>query len=71
MTTRRDICPHGHTLKDPNLVPSIKIRGIRNCLACSRARAYCRYHEVVDGFREIANTYYEKIKAGPGGEVLT
>lgn len=32
-------CPHGHRLKEPNLVPSSLLNGARRCLSCKRARS--------------------------------
>lgn len=32
-------CPHGHLLKEPNLVPSSLLNGARRCLSCKRARS--------------------------------
>ena len=57
----RDQCPLGHRLEAPNLVPSVTKRGRRNCLACSRARAHARYHNVPDRVAEIADQHYERI----------
>lgn len=41
--TRRQLCPLGHRLKEPNLVPSKLARGHRNCLSCGRGRAAARH----------------------------
>jgi hypothetical protein len=34
------LCPRGHSLQVPNLVASGLRKGIRDCLACARARAW-------------------------------
>lgn len=60
---RKGECPYGHALRDPNLVPSIKVRGIRNCLACSRARAYARHYELQGDIQGVRDRYYEEIMA--------
>lgn len=40
----KTVCPRQHLLIDPNLRASIKKRGARGCLACSRALAYAQRH---------------------------
>lgn len=55
-------CPQGHLLEAPNLVPSSARRGDRECLACSRARAYARRNPGVE-FGETADRYFRQITA--------
>lgn len=58
-------CPNDHVLEHPNLVPSMLRRGVRNCLACSRARSYLNRHEELrPQFLDIAQQYYEVIMEG-------
>lgn len=59
---RKTHCPRGHVLDDPNLVPSLKVRGCRSCLACSRAHSYWRTHPYLDRW-EVADRYYRQIMA--------
>lgn len=40
----RTHCPRGHALADPNLVPSHRDRGMRDCRACSQAREWLSNH---------------------------
>jgi len=53
-------CPRGHQLIEPNLVASVARAGRRGCLACARARSYCRYYSTLDS-RIISDGYYAKI----------
>lgn len=55
-------CPRGHELISPNLVASDKKRGVRSCLACSRARTYIQYHKnLKPNLKEISDKYHEAI----------
>lgn len=55
-------CSRGHELEEPNLVPSNLKRGYRNCLACSRARAYVvRRAELRPNLQQISDRYYAAI----------
>lgn len=38
-SANKDACPRGHALVEPNLIPSKMRRGVRECLACNRARS--------------------------------
>lgn len=59
---KKKTCPRGHNLDHPNLVPStFKINGRRNCLACSRARAFARAKNRLDEVQEISDGYYREI----------
>ena len=52
-------CPRGHSLSGANVKKS---RNGRECLACSRAHGYVRYHtERKDDLKIIADGYYSKI----------
>lgn len=58
-------CLRGHELRPPNLAPC---RGNRNCLACRKALAACRYRlrargEVYD-VQAVADGYYSLIMEG-------
>lgn len=62
----KDKCPIGHFLREPNLCNAQSQKGHRECLACHRA------HGKVSGedrnstrFKEIADSYYEKIMNCP------
>lgn len=57
---RRTHCPGGHVLEMPNLVPSDRSRGARNCLACKRSRASFQKHPEID-FVSRADENYAKI----------
>ena len=58
----RELCPRGHPLVDPNLMPSQKLRGARNCLACNRAHGYFRFNPDSDGtFQEESDRRYQEI----------
>lgn len=64
--TRRKSCPRGHLLAPPNLSPWQQSRGTRDCLACSRARAFVRarrlrFGETVDLDMEADRRYVELI----------
>lgn len=55
-------CNHGHPLESPNLVRYFADRGVRNCLACNRARAHIqRNPSEKPRIKEISDSYYEKI----------
>lgn len=57
-------CRWGHSLAEPNLVPSMLRKGCRNCLACSRAKARCRRAKrngVMLDFQVCADEYYGAI----------
>lgn len=57
----RTHCPYGHPLQEPNLVPSGQGR---QCLACSRARAYMqRNPDQRSRYQQIADDYFSKIVA--------
>lgn len=59
----RTHCPQGHPLDAPNLVASTLRRGHRNCLACNRAQAYIRYHQIpAERQKAVADRYYQSIK---------
>lgn len=55
-------CPREHVLAAPNLVPSALARGWRCCLACNRAKAYCRLGSA-RVFAVEADRYYTQIMA--------
>lgn len=55
-------CPRGHELAQPNLVPSGLRYGRRNCLACSRTRAYIKNHPHLKAhFKKVSDSYHEAI----------
>ena len=57
--TNKTHCNRGHALQEPNLVPSVKKVGRRQCLACVRARARVNYHKELKGqLQQIADEYY-------------
>lgn len=57
--TKKTHCPRGHSLSGANVKKSGKGR---ECLACSRAHGYVRYHtERKDDLKIIADGYYSKI----------
>lgn len=62
---RKTHCPQGHALVSPNLASSKS--GYRNCLACSRARAYWSWAskrgQVLDR-RVLGDSYYSEIMQG-------
>lgn len=60
--TRKTHCPQGHPLDAPNLVMGHLRNGQRSCLACARARAYSRKHQLTFT-REFADEYFERILA--------
>ncbi|WP_086846973.1 HNH endonuclease signature motif containing protein [Amycolatopsis kentuckyensis] len=53
-------CPRGHALTEPNLIPTQLKKGSRECLACNRARSYCRRHPEVE-LLSLSHQYYSKI----------
>jgi len=57
--TNKTHCPRGHDLVAPNLVACTARKGYRDCLACSRARAY-RQKRGGD-LQLISDSYFEKI----------
>lgn len=60
--SKKTHCRRGHSLKDPNLVPSVLKEGRRSCLACQRTHSYLRPHpEMKPNFKTISDQYYEKI----------
>lgn len=60
--TRRTHCPFGHPLVAPNLVVSNARQGGRTCLACSRARAYAKYHDI-EVTQELRDSYFQQAAA--------
>lgn len=56
-------CPRGHPLRMPNLVAAAAQIGRRECLACSRGRAYVNYHKGLD-LQLVSDRYYEQIMRG-------
>lgn len=57
--TKKTHCPRGHSLSGANVKKS---RKGRECLACSRAHGYVRYHEDrKTDLKIIADGYYRKI----------
>lgn len=62
---RREVCPRGHLLKQPNLMKSQTMVGSRSCWACNRTHKYVSRHpELKNKFQEISDIYYEKIIEG-------
>lgn len=57
--SKKTHCPRGHELASENIAPWYK-EG-RTCLACARARAYCKKYGLMDYFKEYADRYFEKI----------
>lgn len=56
-------CLMGHVLREPNLRPAGILNGQRICLACDRARAYCRKYDLWPRYKELADDRYSKIMA--------
>lgn len=63
-SSKKTACTWGHELKGRNLTPSGWGNGVRNCLACSRGRAYARYYGEGPEVREICDLYYESVMSG-------
>ena len=61
---RKEECPRGHVLQEPNIVPSEARRGWRNCLACHRAANNVRRHPELD-MRETADRHYRTLGFDP------
>lgn len=57
---RRTHCPRGHALSGANLKPSRLARGVRDCLACSRAYNFARNNGVPFSL-ELADEKYRAI----------
>jgi hypothetical protein len=57
--SRRNVCPRGHALSEPNLVPSSIVRGKRDCLACSRTRGCIT--TAVDDFQRLADAKFARL----------
>ena len=56
-------CPRGHELVDPNLVPSRKRHGRRDCLACSRTHGRVgRRPDLAPHFKELSDHYYSALR---------
>lgn len=64
--SRKTHCPRGHEFVPENIAPWHR-KG-RTCLACARARAYCKKNGTMDSFEKYADQYFEKImkKEGTG-----
>ncbi|MDN6440479.1 MAG: NUMOD4 motif-containing HNH endonuclease [Acidipropionibacterium jensenii] len=60
--SHKNVCPRGHVLAEPNLVPSqVKIGG-RVCLACQRTHSrLAKRKELKPHFDLIADQYYQSI----------
>lgn len=62
---RRDLCPRGHPLSDPEnnaSEPRKKALGWRKCKACARADAMIRmYPDLRRHYQEVSNYYYENL----------
>lgn len=55
-------CPREHILSEPNLQKGKLKKGLRDCLACSRARGYIGQHKDLNlDYKELADEYYQKI----------
>lgn len=60
--SKKTTCKRGHLLTAPNLVPSIAKKGYRDCLACSRTRAYLINHPgLADTAQELSDSYFNTI----------
>lgn len=60
--TRKKICPRGHKLELPNLVPSNLKHGRRSCLACSRGRARVQnFPHLKPDLQAVTDSYYQTI----------
>lgn len=59
---KRESCPQGHALVEPNLVRGKLAQGHRNCLACSRARAHASHYRIPFS-PELADEKYRMIMA--------
>lgn len=66
--SKKELCPRGHRLEFPNLVPSnakkLRDGNGRECLACSRARSIIKNHpEDVHDFSALADLKLKEILA--------
>lgn len=59
----RTRCPQQHLLVLPNLRANDWRRGRRSCLACNRARGYCKRHPELP-WEVVADRYYAEIMTG-------
>jgi hypothetical protein len=63
--TNRTHCPRHHELIEPNLMPSMRKRGKRQCLACSRASSAIAHARRTDrplpDLQELSDLYYSTI----------
>lgn len=57
---KKEVCPRGHPLLEPNLTDAGWRAGIRNCKACNRARATLRAHPDLD-FQHVSDIHYDNI----------
>ena len=55
-------CLRGHEFNELNTRPNGK--NGRACLACNRARAYARRHNMKDKMQELSDSYYGQIMSG-------
>lgn len=55
----RTHCPRDHPLEGRNLAPYAKSR---TCLACARARAYCKKYKLMHLFEIYADRYFEQLQ---------
>ena len=59
---KKDECPRGHQLQEPNLVPSQSSRGWRQCLACQRASNRVRDDASLD-LKAVSDAIYGDLMA--------
>lgn len=63
---KKSVCPRGHPLEAPNLIPAIARRGFRSCLACDRGRGVLRHARsqgITLSLQVEADRHYEIIMA--------
>ena len=61
--SKKERCPRGHLLSEPNLIESSKRRGSRGCKACLRALSLARYYGTELDI-ELADKKYLEIMSG-------
>lgn len=54
-------CSRGHEFVEANLAPWALRKGSRLCLACARARAYCRKNGIMEHWDSVSDRYYYSI----------
>lgn len=57
---KKEVCPRGHFLVEPNLTAAGWRAGVRNCKACNRAGATLKAHPDLD-FQSVSDIHYANI----------